>query len=242
MFRFRKLSFAACLGVAVLLGGASTARATFTLDFNVASGVSGGSVSYAGGSADLIGSGIGITQITAFGSGITPLTVNGGVLTFNTGSFLSMTTDGSGNPVYSFNTGSGSAISITATSTSPTNVGSPLLTGVLTGVATVSYFGAGMMEIVGSGTFYPASPTAATYFGDPTGVPYTGAIALFVDTGGPITGSSFSESSSFISSGNVTATPTPAPPGVVLAGFGAICLLGGYAWRRRNLATVVAAA
>jgi hypothetical protein len=226
MFGIRKMFFAA---LAVLVAG-SGAHAGFTIDYNL-SGT--GTVSYNGSGGQLVGSNLGISNITSTNPGVPgPLTLTGGLLNFNTANYLSM--DGSGDLFFA--TTPGSTITITGTTTA-TGATTAQLTGVLTGTAEVLNFG-GVFEIVETALFSPTTPAVAAYFGDPTGVPYVGNMVITFQPGSQGFGSlgnGFTTSGGIISSGNVGVVPTPAPSGLLLAGCGgAFCLLG-YAVRRRQM-------
>lgn len=234
MFRFRKMLHAAAL--AFLLIGGSTAQASFTIDYNL-SGT--GTVSYNGSGGQLVGTNLGIGTITSTNPGPATLTVTSGLLNFNTANYLSM--DGSGDLFFA--TTPGSSITITGTTTA-TGATTAQLTGVLTGTAEVLNFG-GVFEIVETAVFSPTSPAVAAYFGDPSGAPYVGNMVITFQPGSQGFGSlgnGFTTSGGIISSGNVGVVPTPAPGGLVLAGFGGLVCLLGYAVRRRQLSVASAVA
>jgi hypothetical protein len=234
MIRIRNfLPFLALLAGVAILGAPTQARANFTIDFDVPSSA-GGSISYPGGTGSgtaLTGTNITVDSISAPGSGVTPLTVTGGLLNFATGNAISQS---GGTTVFDT---TGSSIKITATSTSPTNFSGTLLNGVLTGQAQLISVGGGVFEITETAVFTPTSPTVAAYFGDPTGVPYVGSLVITFQPGSTAGGGAFEGGSNggFISSGNLGVVPAPAPNSFVLLACGAFCLLGFAGWRRHRL-------
>jgi hypothetical protein len=74
-----RLSLWAALAVGLMVVGSASARArTLTLDFDIPAVNLGASISYAGGAAPLIGTGITITDVNG-------LAITGGDLSFTTG-------------------------------------------------------------------------------------------------------------------------------------------------------------
>jgi hypothetical protein len=249
MFRFRKLSFAACLGVAVLLGGASTARATFTLDFNIPeSGIfpgeytSGQTISYAGGTSALVGA-LYSNQVQVVGGSTGALLTNSATapgsspytpaaLNFTTGAYL-----GGSNGVFNFS-GTGSSISITGYAFNPAGTGpqvnttTSLLTGSFTGPVTYGPQMGGNQELVGAAVLTIIDPGLAAYLGVPVGASWSGSLTIVTNASGQIVGQAFTDSND-ISNGNITISPVPAPAGLVLALVATPCL-GIAGWLRKR--------
>jgi hypothetical protein len=237
MFRTRNTIIAALAGLASLLLGASTAQASYTIDFDVPAGASG-SIGYAGNGGTLSGTNLTVNQITSSNPNVSALTVTGGLLNFATSNYIG--TDANGDLFFA--TIPTSSITITGTTTA-TGGTTTQLTGTLTGTAEVINLGGGVLELVETAVFSPTSPAVAAYFGDSTTVPYVGTLGILFSEGATGLGSGGNGfSSGLISSGNVAVVPTPAPSGVVLAGFGACFCLLGYAVRRRQVSAAAAAA
>jgi hypothetical protein len=220
-------------GLAILLVAGASARADPALDFNIPSD-GAGSVHYNGGSNQLVGTGIAVDKVFGFGTPLNagnPLAISNGALAFNTGAFTSFK-----NGTYSFDA-TGSSIAITG-KTSATGSGvATLMNGKLTGTATVvsgNFFGH-MFAVVFTAVFTAINDQVAAYFGIAPGLAWEGEFGLIFDAASdPNNPDSNNFQSTGLSGGNVLVTPVSAPSSLVLAGCGALGMLG-YAWRRRKM-------
>jgi len=211
------------LGIVAGCTVASRAQADALLDFGVIFPTTG-SISYAGGVAPLVGSGIDVDNIVGAPSGTTVACV-GCILNFTTGGLVSA--DALTNS-WTFGGGPSSSISIVGAAPA---AGIPSSATLLSGA-----FGTAMVQGVGS-TFKVAiagftdvkDDRLLAFFGLPTGIPYIGNFNIsFMATG--VSPSAFT--SSGVLSGDVVNTPTPEPGTMLLLGSG---LMGfGYLARRRR--------
>jgi hypothetical protein len=263
MFRFRSTVGAALTSLAILLMAGSTARAS-QIDFNIApsSGpggtFSGGVVSYAGGSSDLIGA-IGSNNVTNTSTGTfayltstssTPgLSYTAAALNFSTGAYIA-----SASTSTSWVFGSaGSSISITgdaynSSTLTEVQTTTTLLTGSFNSNATVINQAGGAQQVVGVATLVVIDAGLAAYLGVQVGATWSGSITITLNapnssdpTNTPASGTAFSDGSvsggnatvGNISGGNITMSPVPAPAGLVLA-LTALPCLGVGRWLRRR--------
>jgi len=225
----KKIIFALAAGLAFL--GGTAARAQPQLDFGTTGGETG-SVSYAGGTAALIGS-VNISTVQGeFGTPLNnnvSLAITGGNMSFNTGA-------GSGTAgAWSWTGTAGNSISITggvAGTTPPLGAGSTLLSGTIVAASVVEVNGAIHADL--SAFVDTVNPTLASYYGltgGPT-VGWSGSVTLDLQlSGSPATGSAFSTTS--IGSGDTYTSPVPEPSSMAIAGLGALGMIG-YGLRRRK--------
>ncbi|HXG46601.1 MAG TPA: hypothetical protein VNO52_03180 [Methylomirabilota bacterium] len=214
--------------LAVALGTAPSQA--FVIDFV---GLSGGTVSYAGGTSPLIGTNLPISQVFGVPPGSSSITgVTGGDLDFATGPLLG-SFDLSGDAFMNFY-GSGGSLTLTggvpAAGITP---GSTLLQAAFAGPATLSYSGFGLASLVGSLSLLYVNPDLTEYFGfgsDPTYYLGPGSIAqaqLNISFPGGTVGPGLAFTGQQASV-NLTATvPQPAP--LVFLGMG---MIGVAAWAR----------
>lgn len=221
------------LAALALLTVASGAQANGTLDFDIPASKQGGaSVSYAGGSAPLVGNNIVVTDVTGLGTpantGVS-LNITGGLLSFTTGNFLNSNGgawnfDAGGNLTI---TGAISALGLPANST--------LLSATFSS-ASVSSSVPGPFRTLGL-YFDPPNSAIASYFGLPANK-YAGGFEVFfgLDPAVP-PGSAFG--SSFVASGETQTSPVPAPGILVLLCSGGTASLAGYFIRKKKVAAKV---
>jgi hypothetical protein len=216
------------LALVMALVGGTSARAQPSLDFDVPLSTVGTSISYAGGAAPLVGSGIAVDFVT--GSG-TPLSdgvaaaIQGGTLSFTTGS-----STGSDSNDWYFGAGPIGGLSITGgISSLGIAAGTTLLSGTISS-ASVQDVG-NVFQVSVAVFFNTVNTTLANSYGLPGGsFPWGGTFAL-VSTGltaSPPSGFTVNR----VDSGNVVTT-VPEPSSLAIAGIGAAGLLG-YGWRRRK--------
>jgi hypothetical protein len=251
MFRFRSPICAGLASLAILLMAGSTARASFSIDFNVASsavapvGYPGSQVYYNGGSTDLVGN-LASNFVFSSTNAVNLTGTAGGfaALTFNTGTYLN-----ANGGVWNFGS-AGSSISIVGNA--PGDSGNvTLMTGSFTSLTTVQNQAGGTQQVVGTAVLSIIDPILAADLGLPVGVTWSGSLTITLNSGtqagNPITpGSAFDDGASGgnatstpiagsgSSGGNVTMTPVPAPAGLVLALTALPCLGVGRWLRRRN--------
>jgi hypothetical protein len=201
----------------------------FVIDFV---GLSGGTVSYAGGPSPLVGSDLPINQVFGIPPGSSSITsVSNGVLSFTTGLFSS-SWDPPGDSFVSFY-GSGGNLTVTGgVPAAGIADGSTLLQAAFVGTPTLLYSGLGMASLSGSLALLFVNPDLTEYLGfgsDPTYYLGPGSLAQaefnldFAGSVGP--GSSFSGQQASV---NLTAT-VPQPTPLVFLGLG---LVGIAAWAR----------
>jgi hypothetical protein len=222
MNRWIKILMALLLGVAIF-GSPAAARADL-IDF---SGVGGGTTSYAGGAAPLVGSNLTISSVTGVMTAAhqgQALTISGGLFNFTTGSFASST---STTWVFS----AGGSFSITGTIPAQSGFGGTsgtLLSGTLVS-ATVIDLGMGNFKADVGVASDPINSALAAYYGEPASPTVTGFTVLFQASGS----SPSAFTSSAIASTDVGVTPVPEPGTIVLALTG-LPLLGIGKWLRRR--------
>jgi len=227
----KKMIFLLTAGLALLVGSAR-AGAQPQLDFNTVGG-SAGTVSYAGGTNALIGS-VAIASVQGeFGTplnnnGLLPIT--GGNLSFNTGAASGTAGE------WSWTGTAGNSITITGGVAGTTPVlagGSTLLSGTISTASLVFAHGSIYADL--TAFVDTVNATLASYYGL-TGGPgnnWIGSVTLDIQlSGNPSVGSAFSTTS--IGSGDTYTNPVvPEPSSLVIAGIGALGLIG-YGLRRRK--------
>ncbi|NWF71606.1 MAG: hypothetical protein HXY51_00980 [Nitrospirae bacterium] len=224
------------LGVGLWAMGLLVAPAAkaVSLDFNIGAPTAG-TVSYAGGSTALIGTGIEVDNVVGLGtpanSNVTSVCLSC-VLNFNTGTLISAggpPSSGSNNGWWSF--GSSGSVTITGGvdlqgTTTDIALGSTLLNGTFNS-AFVQDLGTQGFKVT-FGTFSDTKhPDLLTYYGLTAETPFQGAFTLLFASPNPGTGGAFTSTSIF--SGNVVNTvdvaPVPLPGAVLLFGSGLMGLV-----------------
>jgi hypothetical protein len=188
-----------------------------SLDFGIKSPTTG-SLSFAGGSAPLIGSNIDVDDVIGLSTPGNP-----GIVSICASCSLDFTTGASSG---GWNFGAGGTITITGgidfpDSTTDIGTGSTLLSGTFDS-ATVIDVGSGTFEfqIVG-GSFTDTKNSVLLAFYDLPDVLYAGGLNLSFSTGAPM-GNAFSSSTLY--SGDVVNQPVPVPAAVWLFGSGLVGL------------------
>ncbi len=199
------------------------AQANTILDFLIPGG--SGSVSYAGGSNPLVGSSIGVSQVTGINTpqNAGTLTISGGNLSFTTGAFTGST---SNSWIFS---PQNSSITIWGSVLGGPTVA--LLSGVFSSDVTVLSFGpSNPLKIVAAAIVNFIDPDLAAYFGLTGGTSqgFVGGLNLSFSASA-VPPNAFQSSS--VGSGNVT-SHVPEPVSLLLLGSG---LLGLAALGRRRL-------
>ena len=212
-----------------------------SLDFNIGAPTVG-TVSYAGDSAALIGTGIEVDNVvglsTPANSNVTGFCLSC-ALNFNTGALISVggpPPSGSNNGWWSF--GSGGSVTITGGvdfqgTTTDIALGSTLLTGSFNS-AFVQDLGTQGFKVT-FGTFSDTKhPDLLAYYGLTTGTPFQGAFTLLFASPNPGVGGAFTSTSIFSSNvvNTVDVAPVPLPAAFLLFGSG---LAGVLAAKGRRL-------
>jgi len=226
-----KMIFALAVGLALV--GAPQVRAQPSLDFNMAAPTPG-SMSYAGGTAALMGSAevdnvVGVMGTPSHNNGT--LTITGGLLSFSTGT-------GSGTGGWTWDgtlasPASSNFITLTGgvAGTSPAlGAGSTLLSG---SVLSAQVFALGGTTRAVLSVFVDhVNATLANYYGLIGGPSsqWTGSVNLTFSTSATL-GHSFSTTN--LGSGDAITNPAPEPSSLAIAGVGALGMIG-FGLRRRK--------
>jgi hypothetical protein len=221
------------LAVALAMGlwAAARAQAAPNLTFTLTPQGGDGRISYAGGNTPVVGTDLQVSAVSGLGTPSHPngaLAIDGGKLSFSTGTNTVMTQGASGE--WTFNNGGRIELD-GAIATLGIPAGTKLLTGNFTNATTIKALGSGDLKIQGGVFFNVVDPTLAAYYGLPTGgTLYLGGLStLFTAPTGP-TGAF---NSSGLTSGSVTTEPVPEPG--TLAVFAALAT-GGIALLHRRRA------
>jgi len=197
------------------------ANANVSLDFGIPAS-NGGTFSWAGAGHDLVASNIGVANVTGESTPLndgTTLSITGGKLNAISGPG---TFDGT-----NVNFGAGTPTSITIVG----NIGSgteTLLSGQVTGAKLEPFLGSVVLDVTGFTN--TVASDLAVFFGVPTS-PWAGAFHIDLTLpSGVALGHSFS--GAHAGSGDLV-TSTPEPSSMVLAGLGALGLIGFGIRRRR---------
>ena len=222
----RFLMIGAMVGV-LGLGIQSAARADILLDFNIASPTSG-TISYAGGNAPLIGSGISVDSVV----GLNTAPLNNNVVRNCLGCFLNFTTGGlTGVTPTQWTFGNGGSITMTGTVDLNNNgvidgtdvigtAANPLMYGYFAGASPAIMTFGGTFKIAGAMFGIGMTPGLTSYYGlAPTPPNYIGNFNISFSAPGIPPGAFKSTS---VHSGNITAE-TPEPMSIVLLGTVLLC-------------------
>ena len=228
--RFKPNQMVIILALGLVLGGAFAlpAQAT-TLDFTLGF-LPGGTVSFAGGSAPLVGAGIDVSFVVDKDTLNPAIPVTHGVLSFTSGPFTGIATN-----EWDFGGGPSSFIKITgavpaAGITDPNTV---LLSGTFD-LARVIYITNPLFTftVAAAGFQDTKDPALLAYFGISAGTPLIGSFNLSFNTAaGQIPPGAFA--STTMGSGNLFNVPVPIPPSLLLLGTGLMGLIG-LGWRKRQ--------
>jgi hypothetical protein len=203
----------------------ATLSAAPILDFGVVA-PTGGSISYAGGAAALVGSDIDVDNVVGIGTPLSDgvmIDLKGAKLNFTTGG-LTAFSDGT------FTFAGGGTISIVIAQEPNSDAKGTevvILAGTFTG-ASVTSFG-GTFKIAGASFLDRKNPELLAIYGLPEQV-YTGNFNISFNAPTSIDGFR----SSVVLSGDITNTPVPEPITVLLVGTGLVGL--GFASRKRMAA------
>ena len=205
------------LMVVITLSLAAAVANAAVIDFGVIAPTAG-SISYAGGNATLIGTGIDVDNIVGLDTPSNPnasISCDSCILEFTTGANTG-----------DWNFGGGGTISIVGgVSAAGIAAGSTLLSGTFDS-ATVFDIGGGTFDfkITGASFFDTKHPDLLAYFGMPLGDYLGGMNISFNMIGSPSLGSAFN--SDILLSGDIVNSPVPVPAAVWLFGSGLIGLVG----------------
>lgn len=209
----------------ILLGAGTVAQGTSIVDFNLAA-PTGGSVSYAGGAAPLIGTNITVDDVVGINTpanDLVTLICQGCVLNFQTGNLT-------GNDADEWFFGAGGFFTITGTLVDALNnviATGTLLNGVFSEV--VSVIKTGLTAAINGSIFDTKDPDLLAYFGL-ADVPYLGSLNLsFLLNPTVFPPNAFG--SNPVLSGDVVNIPTPEPGSLLLLGSG---LAGLGLWGRKK--------
>ena len=187
---------------------------------------SGATISYAGGSAALVGVDIGVDTVTGLNtplnSGVTVdfhLTnpTDGAILSFTSGAFTS-----SGTGLWNFSGGGSLSVDLPLSGGGTLN----LLSGTFLTAQVDSGIAGTYVDVSGFTDF--KNTRLLNFYGLPTGIPYEGGLNLSFTTGGKAPGAF---SSTRVLSGDLTNSPIPEPATMLLLGSGLLGM-GVYARRR----------
>ena len=228
-------SWLLALTVAAAVSGAAPARAAY-LSFNLNAQSGDGRVSYAGGSAPLIGKDLGVLGVKGLDTtshNDATLDLEKGRVNFTTGGFTHATPGdpATGSGLVDF-FGKGGSLTVTGGIASlGIAPDSPLLTGTFSDGSFVRDLPGTALKVTGAAFFNVVNDKLAAYFGLPVGgTMYIGGISTLIASASPAGGAFVSNG---YTSGQVTTTPVPEPG--TLAVFG-LFAAGGFALTRRRAA------
>lgn len=222
------LALAAAVGLG--LGAAGRAAAAPNLTFTLTPQAGDGRISYAGGSAPVVGDGLRVASVKGLD---TPshadktFSLDAGTLQFTTGAFSGLSQS---NTEHDFAAG-GMLKLVGGIADLGIKPGSTLLTGSFSNNSFVRSLGAGELRLQGGAFVNVVDPTLAAYFGLPTGgAMYLGGLGtLFSAPTTPAGGFA----SSGLTSGSLTTQPVPEPTTLaVFAALAAAAAAGAYRRRR----------
>ena len=238
--RIKNNSVSKSMALATVLAGAALSASVFSattnaasLDFNI-SAPNSGSISFAGGSTALVGTGIQVSNVVGLGTAANPgvaLNCIDCVLNFETGNL-----SGALGNQWSFDGGGWITVNGSLDTTGDGYadiINQDLLTGVFNMASNVSFDAGVFVFNIAAGTFADTkNPDLLAYYGLPD-VGYMGGMNVsFTTTAGvtPNVGDAFS--STQVLSGDVFNAPVPLPAAVWMLGGGLLALTGFY--RRRS--------
>jgi len=205
------------IGAALIVGLLSISANAATIDFGIGAPTPG-TISYAGGSTSLIGSGIEVDTIVGLGTTLNPDTI------FDCDTCVLGFTTGTNTGGWDF--GSGGTISILGGVTAAgIAVGSTLLSGTFDSASVIDVGGGTLNFKITGGSFLDTKhPDLLTFFGLPTGDYVGGFNISFSTSGTPSVGDAFTSNELF--SGDVVNSPVPVPAAAWLFGSGLLGLVG----------------